>query len=74
MIADETSDIEDLEKAEEFETAYNFRFEEEGAARLVTHSRELATVRKDKKAEKRKQVHSMHPVVTNFYVLAFHLR
>ena len=53
MIADETSDIEDLEKAEEFETAYNFRFEEEGAARLVTHSRELASVRKDKKAEKR---------------------
>lgn len=41
------------EKAEEFETKYNFRFEQPGSASLTTHARTLSTTRKGE--EKRKK-------------------
>jgi protein KRI1 len=46
--ADE-QDLEEFEKMEEFERQHNFRFEEENASELVTHSRSLPNVlrRKD---------------------------
>jgi protein KRI1 len=43
----------DEEKAEQFETSYNFRFEQPGSSELVTHARTISTTRRGE--EKRKQ-------------------
>lgn len=58
----EESDIEELEKMEEFERAHNFRFEEENASEIVTHARTLPnvlrrpdTTRIDKRKEKKER-------------------
>ena len=42
----------DEEKAEQFETSYNFRFEQPGSSELVTHARTISTTRRGE--EKRK--------------------
>jgi len=54
-----SSDSELLERAEAFEHNYNFRFEEPGADKLVSHSRHIeGLVRREdtKRRDKRKQV------------------
>ena len=56
---DESSDSELLDRAEAFEHKYNFRFEEPGADRLVSHSRHIeGLVRREdsKRKDKRKKV------------------
>jgi len=56
---DESSDSELLERTEAFEHNYNFRFEEPGADKLVSHSRHIeGLVRREdtKRRDKRKQV------------------
>ena len=51
------SDASAVEKAEEFELAYNFRFEDPNASQLVTHSREIASSvrRKDDRRKKQRE-------------------
>ncbi|KAJ3181113.1 KRRI-Interacting protein 1 [Gaertneriomyces sp. JEL0708] len=52
----DVSDTEELEAAEEFEYRHNFRFEEEGAAEVVTHSRSIpGTIRREDDARKKKR-------------------
>ncbi|OUS47060.1 KRI1-like family C-terminal-domain-containing protein [Ostreococcus tauri] len=56
---DDASDSELLERAEEFEHNYNFRFEEPGGDRLVSHSRHIeGLIRREdtKRRDKRKKV------------------
>ncbi|KAL4428120.1 hypothetical protein ABPG75_002209 [Micractinium tetrahymenae] len=49
-------DEEELERAEQFEHAYNFRFEEPGAAAIITYPRNVeGTVRKEDDRRKRKR-------------------
>lgn len=52
---DDAEDTKELEKQDDFETAYNFRFEDPNGAQLVTHARgqESVRVEKNKRAEKR---------------------
>jgi protein KRI1 len=40
-VEDEDRDYDDVEKAEEYEKTYNFRFEESGANRVVSYSRNV---------------------------------
>jgi protein KRI1 len=55
MDVDDESDTKELERQDDFETAYNFRYEDPNGATLVTHARsqESARVEKNKRAEKR---------------------
>lgn len=55
MDVDDDEDTKQLEKQDDFETAYNFRFEDPNGAQLVTHARSQESVRveKNKRAEKR---------------------
>ena len=56
---DSASDSELLERAEEFEHKYNFRFEEPGGDKLVSHSRHIeGLIRREdtKRRDKRKKV------------------
>lgn len=52
---DDAEDTKELEKQDDFETAYNFRFEDPNGTQLVTHARDQESVRveKNKRAEKR---------------------
>lgn len=52
---EDAEDTKELEKQDDFETAYNFRFEDPNGAQLVTHARSQESVRveKNKRAEKR---------------------
>ncbi|WVO18487.1 hypothetical protein L204_106204 [Cryptococcus depauperatus] len=53
---DELEDFED--RAEQFETEYNFRFEEPGAATITTHPRDIPSlVRRSDDARKTKRAH-----------------
>lgn len=55
---DDEFDYDEVEQAENFEHAYNFRYEEPGGMELATFSRRQAmeqTVRKEKKREARKR-------------------
>ena len=45
----------DEEKAETFETQYNFRFEQPGAGEVITHARTLSTTRKGDEKRKRER-------------------
>lgn len=45
----------DEEKAETFETQYNFRFEQPGASEVITHARTLSTTRKGDEKRKRER-------------------
>ena len=45
----------DEEKAETFETQYNFRFEQPGAATITTHARTLSTTRRGDEKRKRER-------------------
>eukprot|EP00793_Prasinoderma_coloniale_P001837 PRCOL_00003643-RA len=55
LAGDDSEDERELEQADAFEAAYNFRFEEPGGANIVSHARaQDATVRKDPKKERRK--------------------
>ena len=57
QIVDDSEDEEAVEAAEAFENRYNFRFEEEGGAEIVTHSRAIETSlrRKDDKRKKMRE-------------------
>ncbi|KAF1790096.1 Kri1-like, C-terminal [Phytophthora cactorum] len=49
-------DAEELEKAEDFEHTYNFRFEEQGSSIIQTHSRHIEdTMRREDDSRKRKR-------------------
>ncbi|BFZ55734.1 Kinetochore protein Spc24 [Savitreella phatthalungensis] len=48
-------DSEFEERAEQFETAYNFRFEEPGAAEIVSHPRDMVSVRRKDERRKNKR-------------------
>lgn len=52
---EDAEDTKELEKQDDFETAYNFRYEDPNGAQLVTHARSQESVRveKNKRAEKR---------------------
>lgn len=52
---DDAEDTKQLEQQDDFETAYNFRYEDPNGAQLVSHSRgqESVRVEKNKRAEKR---------------------
>mmetsp|Transcript_26745 Transcript_26745/g.87736 ORF Transcript_26745/g.87736 Transcript_26745/m.87736 type:complete len:677 (+) Transcript_26745:41-2071(+) len=53
---DDSEDEEELEKAEQFESMYNFRFEEPGGTALVSHPRVIEdSVRRDPDKRKRKR-------------------
>ncbi|KAJ3091889.1 hypothetical protein HK102_012811 [Quaeritorhiza haematococci] len=57
-IVDDDEDEDAVEEAEEFERQYNFRFEEEGGAQIVTHARNIPnSVRRkdDKRARQREE-------------------
>ena len=43
---DSDADLSDVERQEDFERRYNFRFEEEGASEIVTYSRHVDSVRR----------------------------
>ncbi|ORY83740.1 KRI1-like family C-terminal-domain-containing protein [Protomyces lactucae-debilis] len=54
LVGDESESESDFEeKAEQFETAYNFRYEEPGALELASHPRDVPSLRR--KEEKRKK-------------------
>jgi protein KRI1 len=48
-------DTSDDEKAEEFETQYNFRFEAPGAGELITHARTLSSARRGDERRKKER-------------------
>ncbi|KAF1318530.1 Krr1-interacting protein involved in 40s ribosome biogenesis, partial [Globisporangium splendens] len=55
-IVNDDEDAEELEKAEEFEHNYNFRFEEEGSGMIQTHARHIEdSMRREDDSRKRKR-------------------
>ncbi|PSC75398.1 KRI1-like protein [Micractinium conductrix] len=55
-LVDDAEDEQFVEQAEQFEHAYNFRFEEPGAAAIITYPRNMeGTVRKEDDRRKRKR-------------------
>lgn len=51
-----SDDEEEIEKADRFESQYNFRFEEEGGTQLITHSRNIEdSMRRKNNARKQKR-------------------
>ncbi|KAM3580755.1 Kinetochore protein Spc24 [Umbelopsis sp. WA50703] len=57
---DASEDEEYLDKVDRFESAYNFRFEEEGGAQLVSHAREIegSVRKKDNRRKLQRQARS----------------
>uniref|UniRef100_A0AAV1T4Q3 Kri1-like C-terminal domain-containing protein n=1 Tax=Peronospora matthiolae TaxID=2874970 RepID=A0AAV1T4Q3_9STRA len=56
IVKEDEEDAEALEKAEEFEHTYNFRFEEQGSSVIQTHARHIDdTVRREDDSRKRKR-------------------
>lgn len=56
IVADEIEDEEHVEKMEEFEERYNFRFEQPGAERVVTFARQIeGSMRREDDARKRQR-------------------
>uniref|UniRef100_M4BY72 Kri1-like C-terminal domain-containing protein n=1 Tax=Hyaloperonospora arabidopsidis (strain Emoy2) TaxID=559515 RepID=M4BY72_HYAAE len=56
IVKEDEEDAEALEKAEEFEHTYNFRFEEQGSSVIQTHARHIDdTVRREDDLRKRKR-------------------
>ncbi|KAI9990211.1 hypothetical protein PInf_021017 [Phytophthora infestans] len=56
IVKEDEEDAEELEKAEEFEHTYNFRFEEQGSSVIQTHSRRIDdTMRREDDSRKRKR-------------------
>ncbi|KAF8331320.1 KRI1-like family C-terminal-domain-containing protein [Cantharellus anzutake] len=53
--SDELEEFEDL--ADHFESTYNFRFEEPGGTKIPTYPRNIISVRRDPKAERKKAAH-----------------
>lgn len=51
----EEDDTSDDEKAEEFETQYNFRYEQPGAGEVITHARILSTARRGDERRKKER-------------------
>lgn len=55
-IVNDDEDAEELERAEEFEHSYNFRFEEEGSGQIQTYARRIEdTMRREDDSRKRKR-------------------
>ncbi|KAG7381370.1 hypothetical protein PHYPSEUDO_006075 [Phytophthora pseudosyringae] len=56
IVREDEEDAEELEKAEDFEHTYNFRFEEQGSSVIQTHSRRIEdTMRREDDSRKRKR-------------------
>ncbi|GMF34806.1 unnamed protein product [Phytophthora lilii] len=56
IVKEDEEDAEELEKAEDFEHTYNFRFEEQGGSIIQTHSRHIEdTMRREDDSRKRKR-------------------
>ncbi|CAI5728120.1 unnamed protein product [Hyaloperonospora brassicae] len=56
IVREDEEDAEALEKAEEFEHTYNFRFEEQGSSVIQTHARRIDdTVRREDDSRKRRR-------------------
>ncbi|OWZ11979.1 hypothetical protein PHMEG_00014926 [Phytophthora megakarya] len=56
IVKEDEEDAEELEKAEDFEHTYNFRFEEQGSSVIQTHSRHIEdTIRREDDSRKRKR-------------------
>lgn len=56
IVKEDEEDAEALEKAEEFEHTYNFRFEEQGSSVIRTHARHIDdTMRREDDSRKRKR-------------------
>ncbi|POM75792.1 Kri1 like protein [Phytophthora palmivora] len=56
IVKEDEEDAEELEKAENFEHTYNFRFEEQGSSVIQTHSRHIEdTMRREDDSRKRKR-------------------
>ncbi|ETL26044.1 hypothetical protein L916_20168 [Phytophthora nicotianae] len=56
IVKEDEEDAEELEKAEDFEHTYNFRFEEQGSSIIQTHSRHIEdTMRREDDSRKRKR-------------------
>ncbi|CAI5729568.1 hypothetical protein KXD40_003570 [Peronospora effusa] len=56
IVKEDEEDAEALEKAEEFEHSYNFRFEEQGSSVIQTHARHIDdTMRREDDSRKRKR-------------------
>lgn len=56
IVAEDEEDAEELDKADEFEHQYNFRFEEEGGGQIQTHARQIGdSMRREDNIRKRKR-------------------
>ncbi|EGZ15375.1 hypothetical protein PHYSODRAFT_506503 [Phytophthora sojae] len=56
IVKEDEEDAEELEKAEDFEHTYNFRFEEQGSSIIQTHARHIEdTMRREDDSRKRKR-------------------
>jgi protein KRI1 len=56
IVKEDEEDFEALEKAEDFEHTYNFRFEEQGGGIIQTHARQIEdTMRREDDSRKRKR-------------------
>lgn len=62
IVAEDEEDAEELDKAEEFEHQYNFRFEEDGGGQIQTHARQIGdsmrredNIRKHKREERKER-------------------
>ncbi|KAL8003748.1 putative KRR1 interacting protein [Plasmopara halstedii] len=56
IVKEDEEDAEELEKAEDFEHTYNFRFEEQGSSVIQTYSRRIEdTMRREDDSRKRKR-------------------
>jgi len=51
----EEDETDDDDKAEEFETQYNFRYEQPGAGEVITHARTLSTARRGDERRKKER-------------------
>lgn len=62
IVAEDEEDAEELDKADEFEHQYNFRFEENGGGQIQTHARQIGdsmrredNIRKHKREERKER-------------------
>ncbi|KAE8882016.1 hypothetical protein PF005_g7529 [Phytophthora fragariae] len=56
IVKEDEEDADELEKAEDFEHTYNFRYEEQGSSVIQTHSRRIEdTMRREDDSRKRKR-------------------